>query len=109
MSFHPRWTATVDGQAVAPVLVAPGFLAVNVPAGTHAVELRYRAISGWETAGWMALGALGLAVLALLDRRRRATQPDVVVVERLPEADAGGAAVSGGAVAGGAVVVDGTV
>ena len=92
MSYHPRWSATVDGVPAEPILVAPGYPAVEVPAGTHVVELRYRAISGWETLGWMVLGALALTGLALWDRRtaraRRAADQ--------PPDDGGGAPVSGG-------------
>lgn len=41
-NWNPRWRATVDGKAVAPVMVAPTWLAVPVPAGRHQVALRYR-------------------------------------------------------------------
>jgi hypothetical protein len=41
-SFHPYWTATVDGS-VAPVdLVAPNLMAISVPPGRHEVRFRYR-------------------------------------------------------------------
>src|SRR5262249_22658247 len=40
-SSHPGWRAYVDGVPVEPFMVAPSFVAVNVPAGTHAVEFRF--------------------------------------------------------------------
>jgi hypothetical protein len=73
MSAHGRWRATVDG-APAPVdVVAPGFMAVDVPTGSHRVEFTYEAVSGWETLGWFAFGAVVLGVLVIVDRRTRRT------------------------------------
>jgi hypothetical protein len=69
ISYHPRWRATVDGQAVPLVPVAPGYLAVDVPAGRHVVEFRYRTVPGWETLGWFALAAAALGALQVADRR----------------------------------------
>lgn len=43
MAFHPHWQVTVDGAPVTPYLVSPGFLAVDVAAGAHKIEARYRA------------------------------------------------------------------
>ncbi len=71
VSAHPRWRATVDGRSVPVHVVAPGFMAVDVPAGTHTVAFRYDAVSGWETLGWFVLGAVVLAGLWLYDRRSR--------------------------------------
>ena len=73
MSAHGRWHATVDG-APAPIdVVAPGFMAVDVPASSHRVEFTYDAVSGWETLGWFALGAVVVGVLVVVDRRTRRT------------------------------------
>ena len=72
MSYHPRWTATIDGHRAQTFMVAPGFLAVAVPQGDHLVEFRYHAVSGWETLAWFGLGALVLVLLAGADRRRSA-------------------------------------
>jgi hypothetical protein len=78
MSAHGRWRATVDGAPAPVAVVAPGFMTVDVPAGSHRVEFTYDAVSGWETLGWFALGAVVLAGLVLVDRRmsaRRAAGP----------------------------------
>ena len=73
MSAHGRWHATVDGAPAPTAVVAPGFMAVDVPAGTHRVEFRYDAVSGWETLGWFALGGVVLGLLVVVDRRTRRT------------------------------------
>jgi hypothetical protein len=73
MSAHGRWHATVDGAPAPVAVVAPGFMAVDVAAGSHRVEFTYDAVSGWETLGWFALGAAVLGVLVLVDRRTRRT------------------------------------
>jgi hypothetical protein len=107
MSYHPRWEATVDGSEVDTFVVAPGYLAVAVPAGTHAVELRYRAISGWETAAWWAVAAAAILALALIDRSiRRRTRQDPEDGGDQPPVSGGGGAVSVGAGAG-AGAIDG--
>jgi hypothetical protein len=59
--FHPRWIARVDGRPV-PVLRANGdFKAVLVPAGRHAVTLRFEA--SLLLIGIGLFGLLGLAAL----------------------------------------------
>jgi uncharacterized membrane protein YfhO len=68
MSAHGRWHATVDGVPAAIAVVAPGFMAVDVPAGTHRVEFTYDAVSGWETVASFTLGAVVLAGLVVIDR-----------------------------------------
>ena len=40
-SYHGRWEATVDGEPVETQMVAPSFVAVEVPPGTHTVAFRY--------------------------------------------------------------------
>jgi hypothetical protein len=105
MSYHPRWRATVDGQEAPLVPVAPGYLAVDVPPGRHAVEFRYHAVSGWETLGWFALAAAVLGALHLADRRsrpgRRPRGQGSVPDGKVSEVDVSGAA----EVAGAAVVL----
>ena len=71
-SFHPRWVARVDDRP-APVLRANGgFKAVAVPAGRHAVTLRFETrflligIGLFSLLGVVALGlTVGLAVRSL--------------------------------------------
>jgi hypothetical protein len=71
-SWHPRWTATVDGVAVEPAMLAPAVVGVPVPAGEHAVSLRYRPYP-WTPVlvlgGLAAFAALALAPW-MLERRR---------------------------------------
>jgi hypothetical protein len=70
-SYDPRWTATVDGRRVRPFMVAPSFVAVAVPAGTHAVEFAYAGYPGYP-----ALFAVGLlALLALAAATRAGSGP----------------------------------
>jgi hypothetical protein len=65
-AYDPGWQATVDGQP-APVLRANvAFRAVEVPAGRHVVEMRYRPRS---VSFGLALSGLGLIAVAVLARR----------------------------------------
>jgi hypothetical protein len=41
-SYHPYWTAAVDGQTVEVAHVAPNLMAVSVPAGRHEIRFRFR-------------------------------------------------------------------
>ena len=61
-NFHPGLLATVDGRPAPVFPVTPGFAAVSVPAGAHAVHFWYVPSTHWP---WMMLGTL--AVL-LVDR-----------------------------------------
>jgi hypothetical protein len=60
-SFHKRWTATVDGEPVEPQMLAPSFVGVPVPAGTHLVVFQYESSSAYP-----ALFLFGALVLAAL-------------------------------------------
>jgi hypothetical protein len=69
-AYDPGWTATVD-TAVAPVLPANGFaMAVPVPAGSHAVLLRYKT-PGRATGAGLSLASLALLVLLVSSARPR--------------------------------------
>jgi hypothetical protein len=87
MSAHGRWRATVDGATAPIAVVAPGFMAVDVPAGSHRVEFTYDAVSGWETLAWLALGAVVLGGLVVIDRRTRSTrrEPTGLTTARVEE------------------------
>jgi len=39
--YHPQWRVWVDGTRAEPYMVSPGYLALDVPAGTHDVVARY--------------------------------------------------------------------
>jgi hypothetical protein len=73
-SFQPGWEATVDGRSTEIMPANVLFQAVQVPAGTHLVTLRYRPASVTIGAATSALGTVALVgwALVLLARRRRA-------------------------------------
>ena len=66
-SFHPRWSATIDGHPADVFMVAPSLMGVAVEAGEHVVEFRYIPFRYYGVLG--ALGALVLLQMALLMRR----------------------------------------
>ncbi|MDP8225755.1 MAG: NPCBM/NEW2 domain-containing protein [Candidatus Lernaella stagnicola] len=66
-SFHPFWRARVDGKAIKPFMVSPGFLAVEVSEGEHVVEFYYRP-PWWKWALFMLL-PLSVIVTCIRDRR----------------------------------------
>lgn len=76
-AWFPGWTATVDGEAVE-VRQANGLLlGVPIEAGSHRVELRFRAPgvvagAGISTATAVLLG--GAALITRLRRRRQAVR-----------------------------------
>ncbi len=59
ISFATGWRATAGGRQARVVEVNSGFLGVQVPAGTHRVELRFRPL-GW-TVGWVLCGLAAAA------------------------------------------------
>lgn len=68
-NWHPRWQATVDGKPAKVLMVAPTFMAVAVPPGTHHVELRYQP---WRwTPVLLVLGCAGVVAAAWCLRRPR--------------------------------------
>ncbi len=67
-SFHPRWSAAVDGEPVEPVAVAPGLLAVEVPAGRHEVTVRFAGFPLGLRLGLVAVGMAAIAGLVVVDR-----------------------------------------
>lgn len=42
MTYHPNWRVTVDGKEEATAMVSPGFLAVPVTTGKHAIVCQYQ-------------------------------------------------------------------
>ncbi len=65
-SHHPRWKVTVDGRAATPIMVAPSFVGVEVPAGAHTVEFRYERYPYYPYL--FGVGLLALLALALVPR-----------------------------------------
>ena len=77
-SYHPRWGATIDGKPVKVAMLAPSFVGVPVPAGSHLVVFRYHPVSYYPAL--FAVGLLALIGLTIAPRlwkrsrrRRRAT------------------------------------
>jgi hypothetical protein len=66
-SYDPGWTATVDGRAVKPVMMAPSLVGVEVGPGHHSVELRYAPYGAYPAL--FAIGILTALALAVLPRR----------------------------------------
>ena len=67
VAFQPRIHATVDGQPVGTEMVAPGMVAVPVPAGTHQVRFAYDEFQYDEVL--LLAGVLAIAGLWWVPRR----------------------------------------
>jgi len=71
-TYHPGWKATVDGRPVATVMLAPAYVGVPVPRGSHEVAFEYdpgrlRSILFW--AG-LAVLLVGFGVEWRITRKR---------------------------------------
>jgi hypothetical protein len=66
-TYDPRWTATVDGAAARPVMMAPSLVGVEVPPGRHVVRFRYAPYGHYPLL--LTIGALSLLGLAFVPRR----------------------------------------
>ena len=66
-SYDPSWTATVDGRAVKPVMMAPSLVGVEVGPGRHLVRFRYVSYGAYPAL--FAIGILALLALTILPRR----------------------------------------
>ncbi|MBX7118199.1 MAG: YfhO family protein [Gemmatimonadaceae bacterium] len=64
-NYYPGWSASVDGQPVAPERANLSLMAVPLPAGARKVELSFDS-PAYHTGRTVTLAALGLAVLALM-------------------------------------------
>jgi hypothetical protein len=73
-SWHPRWTARIDGAAAPIRRVTPDYMAIDVPAGTHTIDLAFERPRWtwllWFLCPWL-IGA-GWAGETILRRRREA-------------------------------------
>jgi len=71
-SYAPHWRATVDGKPVKTAMLAPSFVGVPIPAGTHDVVFQYHSDTKYPE--YVAIGVvtlLGLAFGPTLWRRNR--------------------------------------
>jgi hypothetical protein len=75
-SFHPRWTASIDGRRVHPYLVAPGYVAATVRTGDHDVVFRYRSYTFFPFL--LCLIVAGLSALWWVGRRVERTAPNII-------------------------------
>ncbi len=66
-SYDPSWTATVDGRAVKPVMMAPSLVGVEVGPGRHLVRFQYASYGAYPAL--FAIGILALLALTILPRR----------------------------------------
>jgi hypothetical protein len=67
MTWHPKWSAYVNGRRVATAMISPGFTGVPVAVGQQALVMRYEP-GKWKL--WMAIAGLLLAgTLAVLERK----------------------------------------
>ncbi len=62
-SYDPGWTATVNGRRQPVRMVAPAFVAVDVPAGTDHVVFRFHGYGDYPEL--LALSGLTLVLIAL--------------------------------------------
>jgi len=70
-SYHPYWTATVDGAAEPVDLVAPNLMAISVPPGHH--EIRFRFHNPLYQKLLFAASVVGSLAGAAVRARRRAS------------------------------------
>ena len=66
------WTVTVDGKPVQPLVTNIAYQGIEVPAGKHRVEMRYRNTLAAGGAKISIAAAVLLLIAALLPRRRMA-------------------------------------
>lgn len=79
-SWHPRWHAYIDGNETRVRRVTPDFPAVDVPAGSHTIEMRFER-PWWAQAAWLAwpLAAVLAWLLARFGVLRRLVEPEHAV------------------------------
>lgn len=77
--YFPGWRATVDGRRAEIRADGPnGLIALDLPAGTHEVRLRFGTTPPRMAGAILsALGLLGIAALIVLDRRRQGDRTSV--------------------------------
>jgi len=73
-SYYPGWRASVDGRATPILLADHAFRAVEVPAGTSLVEMRFRPVSLYAGAAVSAVTLLGMMLVLVVSWRRRGSR-----------------------------------
>ena len=71
-TYHPGWRAFIDGTPAATMLLSPGMIGVEVPAGLHSVRFEYTA--GWSKGILLGLGVMLAIAIDLIRPRRRAAR-----------------------------------
>jgi hypothetical protein len=80
-SWHPRWHAYLDGDELEVRRVTPDFMAVDVGAGKHTLEMRFER-PWWAQAVWLLWPGCVLAVWLVMRRRDRTRLPAVQALDR---------------------------
>ena len=65
--YHPQWRVWVDGVRAEPYMVSPGYLAVDIPSGTHDVVARY--VPDGRKLPLLLLGLIVFAAAVVFRRR----------------------------------------
>ena len=78
LGYSPGWRATVDGEAVTPTESRFGRLEIDVPAGDHVVELRFREPVSGPLGRSVTLVGVVVALAWWWRQRRRSTRSEPV-------------------------------
>lgn len=78
-SFHPWWSASLDGKPLPIYPAAHAFIGTFVPGGTHRIELVFRRPRNYYLLGIVSLASLGCCLaLLVLGRRPRGPEPELI-------------------------------
>ncbi len=72
-TWYPAWEASVDGQPTRLWRANHAFMAIEVPAGAHRVELRYRD-RAFQKGAWIGLATLAVCLGIIARTRKRAVK-----------------------------------
>ncbi len=75
-TFHPGWSARVDGGDVAVQPTGAGFMALTLPPGVHRVELTFRSLALEAGVGLSLLALVALTIRTWLSERAREPTPE---------------------------------
>ena len=74
-TYDPRWSVSVDGVDVTPVMVAPSFVGVAIPAGSHSIVFEYHPYPYYLLL--IAIGILTQLALVVAWRKSNRGEPRV--------------------------------